>query len=513
MLPPKRFFKPQGFVMEQWKSLGCGTLLAALLCSTAAQADVTAAEVWQSWQDYYGDMGYTLSAGAEEASGNTLTLRDVTGTTTTPEASGSLTIPEVVMTEEGGVVRITVSPEIPFEMTSTTEDETVEMSMLFTQPDMEMVVSGDPGAMTYDLTAPTVGFSMTDMAVNGTPVDMTMEAAATDVTGTFDMSTSGGTEMTSELATPSVTFNLAATDPEGGGTFTMTGSLADVASTGTTTIPEGVDMADMAAALKAGMAANGGLTYGAVTYSLDVTEAGETMNAEATGAGGSFDLAMDAEGLSYGATGGAAELALSGAQLPFPVNLSLAESAFRMMMPLAKADEPAPFALETRLVDLSVNEEVWAMLDPMAQLPRDPATLILDISGTAKMLVDLLDPALAESPEAVPGELHSLDLNELQLTFGGAELTGEGGFTFDNSDMVTFDGFPKPLGDVTLKLVGGNGLLDKLIAMGLVPEEQAMGVRMMAGLFANAGPGEDELNSTIEVREDGGLYANGQRLK
>ncbi|CAM5313442.1 hypothetical protein FALB51S_00852 [Frigidibacter albus] len=128
------------------------------------------------------------------------------------------------------------------------------------------------------------------------------------------------------------------------------------------------------------------------------------------------------------------------------------------------------------------------------------------------MLIDLLDPEQAATAEA-PGELHALDLNELQLTFGGAELTGDGSFTFDNSDMVTFDGMPKPLGSVSLKLLGGNGLLDNLIAMGLVPEDQAMGVRMMAGLFANTGPGPDELNSTIEVREDGGLYANGQRLK
>jgi hypothetical protein len=153
------------------------------------------------------------------------------------------------------------------------------------------------------------------------------------------------------------------------------------------------------------------------------------------------------------------------------------------------------------------------MLDPMAQLPRDPATLILDISGMARLLADILDPAVAEQPEAVPAELHALDLNELQLTFGGAELTGEGGFTFDNGDLVTFDGFPKPLGQVKLKLTGGNGLLDRLIAMGVIPEEQATGFRMMAGLFANAGPGEDELNPTIEVREDGGLYANGQRLR
>ena len=86
-------------------------------------------------------------------------------------------------------------------------------------------------------------------------------------------------------------------------------------------------------------------------------------------------------------------------------------------------------------------------------------------------------------------------------------------FTFDNTDLTTFDGMPAPTGEVNLSLVGGNGLLDKLIAMGLVPEEEAMGMRMMMGMFAVPGDGEDTLNSKIEVKGDGQILANGQRIK
>ncbi|MDP3339430.1 DUF2125 domain-containing protein [Frigidibacter sp.] len=498
--------------MEQWKSLGCSTLLAGLLCSTAAQADVTAAEVWQSWQDYYADMGYTVTAGSEDASGGTLTLRDVTATTTTPEASGSVTIAEVVMVERGGAVEITMSPEVPFDMTTVVEGETTEMSMLFSQPEMVMTVSGTPEEMKYDFTAPSLSMTITEMVVNGAPVEMTMDLTASDVTGTSVMATAGDTIATQQFASPEMTFTVSAVDPEAGGTFSMDGSMTDLAGTGSMTLPEGVDMNDMAAALAAGLTIDGSFSYGAGAYSMDVVDATDTMNIEAAGMGGSFDVAMNAEALRYGAEGTGATMALTGSQIPFPVNIALAESAFSLLMPVSQSDTPAPFAFETRLVDLTVNDEVWAMFDPMAQLPRDPATLILDISGAARMLVDIFDPTSA-TDDAVPGELHALDLNELKLTFGGADLTGDGAFTFDNTDMVTYDGFPKPLGSVSLKLLGGNGLLDKLIAMGIVPEEQAMGVRMMAGLFANAGPGPDELNSTIEVREDGGLYANGQRLK
>jgi hypothetical protein len=38
-------------------------------------------------------------------------------------------------------------------------------------------------------------------------------------------------------------------------------------------------------------------------------------------------------------------------------------------------------------------------------------------------------------------------------------------------------------------------------------------MRMMMGLFATPGDGEDELVSKIEVTGDGQVLANGQRLK
>ena len=50
-------------------------------------------------------------------------------------------------------------------------------------------------------------------------------------------------------------------------------------------------------------------------------------------------------------------------------------------------------------------------------------------------------------------------------------------------------------------------------AMGLLPEEQAMGARMMMGLFAVPGDQPDSLKSKVEFTQDGQVLANGQRLK
>jgi hypothetical protein len=54
--------------------------------------------------------------------------------------------------------------------------------------------------------------------------------------------------------------------------------------------------------------------------------------------------------------------------------------------------------------------------------------------------------------------------------------------------------------------------MDKLTTIGLIAAEEVMSMRMMLSMFANPGPGEDELNSSLEFK-DGGFFANGQQLQ
>ena len=204
----------------------------------------------------------------------------------------------------------------------------------------------------------------------------------------------------------------------------------------------------------------------------------------------------------------------SGPQIPFPqLNLAYKEGAFNLVMPVSKSDTPADFGLLLKLVDLTVSNEVWDMLDPGKQLPRDPVSVVLDASGKVKLLVDLMDETAMTNMAGTPGELHALTLNALQVKAAGAEITGDGALTFDNTDLTTFSGVPAPTGNVNLKAVGLNGLLDKLMAMGLIPEDQMMGARMMLGMFAKMVEGEpDTMTSAVEFK-DKHLFVNGMQLQ
>jgi hypothetical protein len=211
-------------------------------------------------------------------------------------------------------------------------------------------------------------------------------------------------------------------------------------------------------------------------------------------------------------TTGAGTIAVTSASAPFPVNVGFAELAADLKFPVAKADAPAPFTFLVKMVDFTLPEEVWAMGDPTGQLPHDPATLVIDTTGMVRLLSDFsAEPVAGEVPP--PPEVSAVTINEIRLKMIGAELTGNGDLTLDNTDLVTFSGMPAPTGILNFTLTGGNGVLDKLTAMGLVPEDQLMGVRMMMGMFATmAADGSDTMTSTVEFK-DKGLFVNGQQLQ
>ena len=502
--------------MAQWKSLGGGAGL-ALLLGTTAQADVTAAEVWQSWQDFSANMGQTMTAGSEEMSGDTLTVTDVSMSAEMPDGSMTGSLGFVKFKELGdGTVEISMSEEYPLVVTTEVEGEDpVEVAVTVTQKDVRMIASGDATALSYDFSSPEMGVvldSITGAPEGGT---FTLNVAIKGIVGKYLMTPGEIEEVETEFSADSLSMDVTAADPATSGEFTMKATVDAIESFSTLAMAADTDLEDMAAALEAGFATEGSFTYGKIAATFDFKDATSSGNMVSSVASGGIEIALDQDELTYGVTSNGADITLVSSDMPFPqVNAKIAESGFLMTMPVSVSEEPQAFSLVTKLVDLTVSDEIWGMFDPGAVLPRDPATLIVDLAGEAKWLVDIfaMDP---EAPsEEVPGELSALTLNQLKLTVGGADLSGTGAFTFDNTDTTTFPGMPKPAGSIDVTLVGGNGLLDKLVLMGLLPEDQAMGAKMMMGMFGRVTEGaEDTLTSQIEMKEDGSIFANGQQIQ
>lgn len=510
---------PERPTMKARTHLSAPVALAALFCATAAQAEITADQVWQDWKSYYAQMGQTITAGSEGHEGDTLVIKDVKITSTMPNATTEGTVAEIRLKELGdGTVELTLSPEIPVTIHETPAEGPVsDIAMKLTQSDAKVLVSGTPEAMDYVFTATDIGLSMDEAKVEGSAAPVKMQITAHGNSGTYHSELSAGRTLKSEYKADSVDVALAGADPEGGGTFNLTGTMNGLAGTGLMVMPDGMNLEDLNASLQAGLSFDGNFGFADGTYKIEGTGTDGNFTADSSGGAGKLTFKMSKDGLAYGGESSANKLALSGPSMPFPVEATIAQTAFNLVMPVSQSDAPQPASVLLKIVDFGVSDALWGMIDPTTKLPHDPATLVLDLSGSIKPLINLFDPKSAEAAVATaeggaagmptPFEVSEAKINELHLKAVGADLTGTGAVTLDNTATP-----PKPLGVIDLNLTGANKLMDNLVAMGLVPEEQMTGMRMMMGMFT-VPAGDDALTSKIEFKEDGGIYANGQRIQ
>ena len=485
----------------------------------AANAEVSALEVWDNWKSYSESYGQKITVGSETASGDTLTLRDVNLSMDFPEGQMSGTLEMIEFRERSdGTVAITMSQDYPLSLSiKPAEGDEVDLGMIIRQSGMSMVASGGDGTISYAYLASEFGVSFDRFYVAGEDIGADIGLTMTDIDGNYSITDGDPRQVTSAMDAGSVNMQFAMQDPDSGANITMSGGSVDISSSSTAQIPAVLDLENPTWVFDGSFSGSGEVQSGKADYTMAVEDGAESFNIAFGSDSSSLGFGMEDGTMSYGGTNKGAQYTISGAQIPLPqVTLGIAESAFNLVMPMKKSDEPREFGFLTKIIGLSVSDDIWGMFDPAQILPRDPATLIVDVAGQMNWLINLADPEEAAAFEAsggTPAELHGVTLNEIKLSIAGAEMNGTGDFTFDNTDLVTFDGMPAPTGAVNLNIIGANGLMDKLVEMGLLPDEQAMGARMMLGLFARPADGPDTLTSTIEVQSNGSVFANGQQLK
>lgn len=506
------------------RGLGASAALIVFGASTAV-AQVSAEDVWAAWQDYLADSGYTVTGDARQT-GAGITVRDFSATmaddTSVSTSEFVISMSELGFSETGdGRVEIGLPDVTDMAFSGSDGGETFSGNVDLTHSDLRMIVSGSVDEMVYDYTASEMGIRLANLMVDDAAIGsdvarvlITLGAMAGQTTVTQgDVSTYAQT-MTANALAADVFFENPETENE---RFQLKSSLSDLSVTASTALPDiGDNVNDVNAMLDDGFAFDVTMQFGAgeMESSFQDSDGGGTFNSES--AGGTLSAAMSSDGLAYELSQQDQLLNMLISDVPFPMSLELGETKASLQMPVQKSDDPQPFSFGITLGEFVMSEMIWSLIDPGQEFARDAATFDLDLSGQAKLLFDILDPATSAvlaTSDAFPGEIWSVRLNTLLLDAIGARLSGTGAFTFDNTDLSTFDGFPRPNGSVTIDLVGANMLLDKLTKIGVISEEDAQGARFFTGLFARPGTEPDSLSSTVEVNADGHVLANGQRIR
>jgi hypothetical protein len=495
------------------------TAIAAL--PLPALADVTAEEVWSDWQDLFAlTPESSLTTTSETRTADRLTVRGLAWRASFPEGSVALDLPEIAFTEAGnGTVAVTVSPEYPVTIVSRTPEGGQSMTrMTIFQEGATTLVSGDPGALTYDVISDASGARIEEILENGVPLPVEMSLRFENLRGSYASLEGALRSIEARMRASGAFLAITGTDPDTGETFQLDGALTGLEASAETALPEGLDEGDTAALLGAGFTLDLAYGYDAAAYAFDLEDDGDSAVGTFTNTGGGLEMALDANRLRYASRSRELVLELVASAVPFPLSVRADEARTEVAAPLGPVGgEPQPFGLDLAVEGFAMSDGLWNLFDPGEMLPRDPARLAIDLAGTARVTSD---PAADPGPQAEPAEpapvpyaLTGLTIENVVLAALGARFSGQGLFSFDPDDLGFF-GMPRPAGTLTMRLTGGNTLLDTLVSMGLVPEENAVGMRIGIGAFAVAEPGaEDTLTSTIEFTEDGRILANGQRIQ
>lgn len=499
--------------MNYHKALRNSACLAALFGGTAAMADVTAADVWNNWKGnmaIYGESGITI--GSEEVGSTSVTVNDITMSMSDNDVSVNANMGSLVFQELGdGTVSVTMADSIPIAIKG---DDGTDVKMSISQSGMAIIVGGTPDEMVYDMSADRYSFQLDEIISPDGPVEADVRVVANNMAGQYVVRASDLRNIDYVVSIGSADILVDVKDPSSDGALLVSGKIEGMDAKASVALPLELDMENPEMFFASGMAFDGGYSIAGSAYLFEFNDDGSSASGTASTGAIDVTVAMDAGAMAYNVNAVDVATEISSSDLPFPVSFALGEYGIGFRMPLGKTDEPTDFSARLNLTDVSINDEIWMMADPAGALSHDPATIKIDLSGKVRMFFDILDPAQAEAiaMAEVPGELHALTLNNLTVAVADALITGQGDFTFDNSDLETFDGLPRPMGDVTFNISGANALIDKLVGMGLLPEDQATMGRMMMGMFART-VGEDELTSTIEVNDQGHVLANGQRIQ
>ncbi|CTQ32566.1 hypothetical protein [Jannaschia rubra] len=484
----------------------------ALLLTTApaAWAEIDAPTIWSDWQEVSSSFGASLSAASEDYSNGTLTLTDVSVETTMGDVTSTTSYGTIAMVErDDGTVSIEL-PEV-IESTGTTVDEgvDVEQKMTITSDNLSTIVREEDGVRTYDISADAYTMTMTQEGVeDAPPTEVTMRLA--DLVSEYNSGLGDDGRGFDQTATATEFEMAIAVEAQGEDQepVTITYVMKDITSEAEGSygeMPEGpVETLSDINATYSGVIRHDGsvLTVAGANPQGDFSVDGTSENGLIE-----FSLGEDSIAYTLSSTGGNVVAAVP--TFPVPINFSMEELTTAFTIPFGEIGSEKPFGMKLAYRDIEIDDALWALFDPTGQLPRDPATLVVDLTGSANLTADIFgDPEAVAAMEGPPMEVTELVIDELLLKLAGATLTGSGDLDFPNPSAEV----PEPVGTVDLALDGGFALVDKLVALGFIPTEQAAFVKGMAGAVATK-TGDDRLESTIEFTPGGGITANGTPLR
>ncbi|SMY08320.1 DUF2125 domain-containing protein [Flavimaricola marinus] len=503
-------------------------LLSLLSASTAlcwaipAAAQITAEDVMANSDALYAAYGATRSAStSRDGAVVTVTAESIDWALPMGIGELSVTLSDYTLEENSdGSVSIVYPAGFSARLSGRIPGEGDGSIVMEIGPDaITTLASGDPGAISYSTRTEAVVMTMGEAQVSGAPdieVNMTLAIDSSEtltrvledsLTVVFSESSIGA--MTTDFSMQSGDdFSTRSEGRYGPSTSTINMGL----------IPGGASLLNLGTALRDGMYITGGSTSTGNETFTESFASGNLVDRQTISTGpGEARFSFDQNGISVF---GASSNLLANIEQPLvmspEIGFDVAEFSGGFELPLLADTGAQDFSFQLSLNDLRLGPSIWNLFDPDKALDRSPGDFSIVIEGSAINKVDWLDILSLEGlnfDNELPIDVTSVSLSDLTVAGLGARISGQGAFTFDAGDTVTYPGMPRPTGEAALEASGLNGMIEALADLGLIPTDALFGLRMGLGMVTVPGDGPDTQVSRIELTQDGKIIANGQQLR
>lgn len=482
----------------------CLAMAAALLAlALPARAEIAAQELYAHWQAQAEEQGRAVAAETASPTGEGLALTGLSITQTFDGDMIRLDVPRLDLVERDGGVDVALTAGERLSLRIDPRDAAAtELVLELSEGPLRLRATGDLPAPAYTLAAETLGLALVSLEGPDAPESAEWAASVAGLAGNL---TGGGAEpLLADLQATRAGLDLAVSEA---GARLVTSLAQSALTTALAFRPGDADGRGWGIDLRSASGASTAL-------SRQVGPDGEAFETESRQASTRVSVALSSgrRDLATAATG--LDLVIRGDGLPVSeAEVSAAAADLALSMPTRPAPDPQAMRLRADLQGLALGDAIWAEIDPSGALPREAATLLLDLEGTVDVTAPpgAAMPGLA-APDGLPGVLpREVTLNTLSLDAAGASLDAEGAFRIPAGPGGVPD-LAAPVGALDLTGQGIPALLERLTGAGLLGPDAAMGAQMMLGMFAEQGP-DGTLRTRIETTEDGGISVNGNRLR
>lgn len=484
-----------------------------------AVADITNTQVWDDLRTQLQEYGYSVQASVSQSS-DTLAVEDMILTQSLPEGDIAVSLRgSAIDFVQSGPNRVDIKfPErvkMQLDIIDGSQRDSITIEQRVQGNGTYVQERGQELHYVYDID--NYAMSIVDVDIDDPDVqnmDLGGFVTIQGLQGAMVVKSGDITQRTTNAAMERVDFSMTFDDPSENAAFDVLVRLDGMTYAEQSNVPYGVNRTDLGPALAAGLSLTSAVTHQGLDLSVQFNDNQTNGQMAFRQGSGEWTSAISPKTavLQGGSTG--IEFDVVAPDFPLPISGRIAGITYNMDMPLGASQDEQSFDLGWAMQELTLSESLWSMVDPAGKLERGPLNLALSLTGAGMLGVNLFDleQMIDQIDPTQIGQLNSLTLNDLTISGLGAQLLGQGKFTLDNNDLQTFDGFPRPEGRVTFTVTGLNAALEDLVNAGLVPSDQVFMMRMMMGAFL-APTGDDEMTSDLEVKPDGSVYANGQRLR